>query len=54
MSRILKALFKTIIVFLGIVVFIILANMFPYILIALILIGLIVFLFINFYINEED
>ena len=54
MSRILKALFKTIIVFLGIVLFIILANMFPYILIALILIGLIVFLFINFYINEED
>lgn len=54
MSRILKALFKTIIVFLEIVLFIILANMFPYILIALILIGLIVFLFINFYINEED
>lgn len=54
MSRILKALFKTILVFLGIVVFIILANMFPYILIALMLIGLIVFLFINFYINGED
>lgn len=54
MSRILKALFKTIIVFLGIVVFIILANMFPYILIALMLIGLIVFLFISFYTNEED
>lgn len=54
MSRILKALLKTIIVFLGIVVFIILANMFPCILIALMLIGLIVFLFINFYINGED
>ena len=54
MSKILKTLFKTILVFLGIVVFIILANMFPYILIALMLIGLIVFLFINFYINGED
>lgn len=54
MSRILKALLKTIIALLGTVLFVILANMFPYILIALMLIGLIVFLFINFYINGED
>ena len=54
MSRILKALFKTIVVILGIVLFIILANMFPYILIALMLIGLIIFLFISFYESEEE
>ena len=54
MREILKALFKTIIVFLGIVLFIILANMFPYILIALMLIGLIVFLFFSFYESEDD
>ena len=54
MSRILKALFKTIVVFLGIVLFVILANMFPYLLLALIMIGIIIFLFISFYENEED
>ena len=54
MSRILKALLKTIEVFLGIVLFIISANMFPYLLLALMMIGLIIFLFISFYESEED
>lgn len=54
MSRILKALLKTALVILGIVLFIILANMFPYLLLALMMIGIIIFLFISFYENEED
>lgn len=54
MNRTLKALLKTILTFLGIALFIILANMFPYILLILIMIGLIIFLFISFYENEED
>lgn len=54
MSRILKALFKTILVFLGIVVFIILANMFPYALLTLIIISLAIFIFFSFYTNEEE
>lgn len=54
MKRILKALFKTIVVFLGIVLVVILSNMFPYLLLALIMIGIIIFLFISFYENEED
>ena len=54
MSRILKALFKTILVFLGIVLFIILSNMFPYLLLALMMVGMIIFLFISFYENEEE
>lgn len=54
MKRILKALFKTIVVFLGIVLLVILANMFPYLLLALIMIGIIIFLFISFYENEEE
>lgn len=54
MKRILKALLKTILVSLGIVIFIILANAFPYLLATLMLIGLIIFVFISFYENEED
>ena len=54
MRRILKAFFKTIVVLLGIVLFIILANMFPYLLLALMMIGLIIFLFISFYESEEE
>lgn len=54
MRRILKALLKTIAVFLGIALFIILANMFPYLLVTLMMIGLIIFLFISFYMNEEE
>ena len=54
MSRILKALLKTIAVVLGIVLFIISANMFPYLLATLMIIGLIIFIFISFYANEED
>ena len=54
MSRILKALFKTIIALLGIVLFIILANMFPYALLTLIIISLAIFIFFSFYTNKED
>ena len=54
MSRILKALFKTIIALLGIVLFIILANMFPYALLTLIIISLAIFIFFSFYTNEEE
>lgn len=54
MSRILKALLKTIAVVLGIVLFIFLADMFPYILLTLIIISLAIFIFISFYTNEED
>lgn len=54
MRRILKALLKTIAVVLGIVLFIISANMFPYLLATLMIIGLIIFIFISFYANEED
>ena len=54
MSRILKALLKTIVVVLGITLLIFLANMFPYILATLIIIALAIFLFISFYENEED
>lgn len=54
MSKILKALFKTIIALLGIILFIILTNMFPYILITLLIIGLAIAIFFNFYINEEN
>ena len=57
MSRILKALLKTIAVVLEMVLFIFLANMFPYLLITLIIIILIIFLFFYFFIfyeNKED
>ena len=54
MSRILKALFKTIIALLGIGLFMFLANMFPYALITLIIISLAIFIFFSFYTNEED
>ena len=54
MSRILKALLKTIAVVLGMILFIFLANMFPYLLITLIIISIAIFLFFSFYENEED
>ena len=54
MSRILKALLKTIAVVLGIILFIILANMFPYLLASLMIIGLTIFIFISFYERGED
>ena len=54
MSRILKALLKTIVAILGIVLFVFFANMFPYVLLILIIISLSIFIFFNFYINEEE
>ena len=53
MSRILKALFKTIIVFLGIVLFTFLKIMFPFQLLILIIIIAIIVLFLIFYYWEE-
>ena len=53
MSRILKALFKTIIVFLGIALFIFLANKFPFQMVILIIIVAVIVLFLIFYYGED-
>lgn len=54
MSRILKALLKTIIALLGIILFVFLADMFPYVLLTLTIISLTIFIFLSFYTNEEE
>ena len=54
MSRILKALLKTITALLGIILFVFSADMFPYVLLTLTIISLTIFIFLSFYTNEEE
>ena len=54
MSKILKALLKTVVVVLAIGLFVFLVNKFPVLLSAILIIIMIIYLFFSFYESEEE